>query len=196
MGGKTAGSLPVQCRIMRRLAHATLPFGLLLPVALPCRGQEATPQSAPVVKQRAGGFFGITFREQPHDGHTVLAVSAVLADSDAEKLGFAKDDLILGVDGERLSNGDHFIRLLYGTLLEQRARRGRGAPQNARSSIDVLRDGKRIAIAGGLQELDQTPKVGDAAPDFTLRNPSGEQTVTLSQRIGKKPVVLVFGSFT
>ncbi len=181
---------------MHWLAHATIPLSLLSTVAVPCSAQEAPPQPAPVVKQRAGGFFGITFSEQQHDGHIVLAVGAVLANSDAERLGFAKGDLILGVDGERLRNGDHFIRLLYGTLPEQRARRGRGVARNARSSIEVSRDGNRIAIAGGLQELDQTPKVGDAAPDFTLRDPSGERTVTLSKRIGKQPVVLVFGSFT
>jgi peroxiredoxin len=40
------------------------------------------------------------------------------------------------------------------------------------------------------------PKVGEAAPDFTLYDPSGEQAVTLSELVGKKPVALVFGSFT
>ena len=39
-------------------------------------------------------------------------------------------------------------------------------------------------------------KVGDPAPDFTLPDPSGSGEVTLSSFRGKKPVVLVFGSFT
>ena len=39
-------------------------------------------------------------------------------------------------------------------------------------------------------------KVGDRAPDFTLADPSGKQTTTLSSFQGKKPVVLIFGSFT
>jgi peroxiredoxin len=46
-------------------------------------------------------------------------------------------------------------------------------------------------------ELDQAaPKAGDLAPDFTLYDISGEQSVTLSDFRGEKPVVLLFGSYT
>lgn len=38
---------------------------------------------------------------------------------------------------------------------------------------------------------------GNAPPDFTLRMVNSDETVQLSQRIGKgRPVVLVFGSYT
>jgi peroxiredoxin len=39
-------------------------------------------------------------------------------------------------------------------------------------------------------------KVGDAAPDFTLKTLDGKSEVTLSSFQGKKPVMLVFGSYT
>ena len=39
-------------------------------------------------------------------------------------------------------------------------------------------------------------KAGDAAPDFTLKSLDGPQTVTLSDFRGKRPVVLIFGSYT
>ena len=39
-------------------------------------------------------------------------------------------------------------------------------------------------------------KVGDAAPDFTLADPNGKSEVTLSSFKGKKPVVMIFGSYT
>lgn len=39
-------------------------------------------------------------------------------------------------------------------------------------------------------------KVGDAAPDFTLKSLDGKSEVTLSSFQGKKPVMLVFGSYT
>ncbi len=39
-------------------------------------------------------------------------------------------------------------------------------------------------------------KVGDAAPDFSLRTADGAQTISLSQFKSQKPVVLVFGSIT
>jgi len=42
----------------------------------------------------------------------------------------------------------------------------------------------------------QAPKAGDLAPDFTLADSSGTETVTLSQFRGIKPVALVFGSYT
>ena len=40
------------------------------------------------------------------------------------------------------------------------------------------------------------PNVGDMAPDFELRDVNGENAVRLSDFRGKKPVALVFGSFT
>jgi hypothetical protein len=40
------------------------------------------------------------------------------------------------------------------------------------------------------------PSVGQMAPDFTLRTLDGDRTVKLSDFRGKKPVVLVFGSYT
>ncbi|MGA3189144.1 MAG: redoxin domain-containing protein [Bryobacteraceae bacterium] len=39
-------------------------------------------------------------------------------------------------------------------------------------------------------------KVGDPAPDFTLKTVDGAAQVTLSSFRGQKPVVLVFGSYT
>ncbi len=42
----------------------------------------------------------------------------------------------------------------------------------------------------------KAPKAGDLAPDFTLKDVSGTKSVTLSDFQGKKPVALVFGSFT
>ena len=41
-----------------------------------------------------------------------------------------------------------------------------------------------------------SPKIGDLAPDFRLHDVEGRNAVTLSDFRGKKPVVLVFGSFT
>ena len=40
------------------------------------------------------------------------------------------------------------------------------------------------------------PRPGDLAPDFELRDVNGENPVRLSDYRGKKPVALIFGSFT
>ena len=42
----------------------------------------------------------------------------------------------------------------------------------------------------------EPPKVGDKAPDFSLKSRTGDETIRLSQFEGKKPVVLIFGSWT
>ena len=39
-------------------------------------------------------------------------------------------------------------------------------------------------------------EVGDAAPGFALQTPDKSRTVRLSDFAGKRPVVLVFGSYT
>ena len=40
------------------------------------------------------------------------------------------------------------------------------------------------------------PKVGDIAPDFTLYDVNGENRVSLSDFRGRKPMALIFGSYT
>ena len=39
-------------------------------------------------------------------------------------------------------------------------------------------------------------RAGDSAPDFTLRDVKKKNEVTLSSFTNKKPVVLIFGSYT
>lgn len=47
------------------------------------------------------------------------------------------------------------------------------------------------------KDLDgQAPKAGDFAPDFSLSDVTGKMSVRLSDFRGKKPVALVFGSYT
>jgi hypothetical protein len=46
------------------------------------------------------------------------------------------------------------------------------------------------------QREEGTLKVGDQAPDVTLLEIDGKTPVKLSDRLGGKPTVLVFGSFT
>jgi peroxiredoxin len=42
----------------------------------------------------------------------------------------------------------------------------------------------------------QAPGVGDIAPDFQLYDAQGNKCVRLSDYRGKKPVAMIFGSFT
>jgi hypothetical protein len=51
-------------------------------------------------------------------------------------------------------------------------------------------------FSGEIGSLCEGPRVGQPAPDFTLKTQDGKQEITLSQYRNKKPVVLIFGSFT
>jgi hypothetical protein len=46
------------------------------------------------------------------------------------------------------------------------------------------------------ERLPDRLKVGDPAPDFTLPTVDGKDAVTLSAFRGKRPVVLIFASYT
>jgi hypothetical protein len=59
-----------------------------------------------------------------------------------------------------------------------------------------LLDGMRRSRAWQKEHNALAPKVGDPSPDFALRDASGEHPVRLSDFYGKKPVALIFGSFT
>jgi hypothetical protein len=41
-----------------------------------------------------------------------------------------------------------------------------------------------------------SPKIGEIAPDFVLADSNGENPIRLSDYRGKKPVALIFGSYT
>ena len=51
-------------------------------------------------------------------------------------------------------------------------------------------------FTGEVGSLEEGPLVNDPAPDFALKTHDGSRTVRLSEAIGAKPVVLVFGNFT
>jgi hypothetical protein len=46
------------------------------------------------------------------------------------------------------------------------------------------------------ERLPDRLRVGDVAPDFSLPDVSGKKAVTLSGFKGRRPVVLIFGSYT
>lgn len=64
---------------------------------------------------------------------------------------------------------------------------GRGPATQSRERDTPPARGERYADAF---------KTGDLAPDFDLPDASGAKTVRLSSFRGKKPVVLIFGSYT
>jgi Ca2+-binding EF-hand superfamily protein len=51
-------------------------------------------------------------------------------------------------------------------------------------------------LTGELGSFHEGPAIGDRAPNFALKTQDGKQEIRLADYHGKKPVVLIFGSFT
>jgi hypothetical protein len=66
------------------------------------------------------------------------------------------------------------------------------APSNDPSPLTLMKG----LFSGELGSMFEGPDLGRMAPDFTLKTQDGKKQIRLSQFRGKKPVVLVFGSFT
>ena len=69
------------------------------------------------------------------------------------------------------------------------------------ANLDQNKDGfvneKEITDFMKKKQKDESgPAVGEEAPDFEMRTLEGDKVVKLSDFRGKKPVVLVFGSYT
>src|SRR5579872_4118229 len=60
-------------------------------------------------------------------------------------------------------------------------------------SIPVL---VRGLLSGEVGSMYEGPKLGETAPNFTLKTPDGKETISLKKLIGPKPVVLILGNFT
>ncbi len=98
---------------------------------------------------------------------------------------------------DRLARGkDHLtaddLRLsLFPPMPPRVPAKGKGGPGGPPPGLML-----RCLLRGELGSPYEGPRPGQVAPDFTLPTHDGKGQVTLSQFRGKKPVVLVFGSFT
>jgi hypothetical protein len=54
----------------------------------------------------------------------------------------------------------------------------------------------RGLFRGEIGSLNEGPKVNEPAPDFRLTTQDGSRTIRLSEQLGSKPIVLVFGNLT
>jgi hypothetical protein len=71
-------------------------------------------------------------------------------------------------------------------------KRGKAPPAGMPSRWLLLKG----LFSGEIGSFREGPRLGERAPDFRLRTHDGKRTVSLSSYRGKRPVVLVFGSFT
>lgn len=157
---------------------------------------------------RNGGYLGLFLREErADDGRSRLVIHAVRDQSTAARLGFRAGDVILKVTDIPVRNGDHFLQLLWATdpkIADRvgapwRSKDKNAAFQNAAwHSIRVRRGKRERSISASLPQLDKKPARGDVAADFFARPLKGRKLYRLYDALErrKRPLVLVFGSFT
>ena len=79
---------------------------------------------------------------------------------------------------------------LHGALGVEKVK-GKGKPKRVSDAVWL-----ESLFASDLGSPFEGPRVGQAAPDFTLQTQDRKKQITLSANRGKQPVVLIFGSFT
>jgi Ca2+-binding EF-hand superfamily protein len=57
-------------------------------------------------------------------------------------------------------------------------------------------DRAKVILNGDIGSMFEGPRLNGPAPDFALGTHDGLQTMRLSENFGKRPIVLIFGSFT
>jgi Ca2+-binding EF-hand superfamily protein len=96
---------------------------------------------------------------------------------------------------DRMSKGKGYVTAddLREAFPTQPPARPAGSRASEMPSRAVLLKG---LLAGEIGSFHEGPRVGDPAPDFTLKTQDGSRQVQLAEFRGQKPVVLIFGSFT
>jgi Ca2+-binding EF-hand superfamily protein len=121
---------------------------------------------------------GILFARWDTDSNGRISLDELaefFAKSDDGALGFlTPDDLRAGIDDP---------------AMRRQAGRGQGGEPPPAEML-------RMFLSGEMGWLESGPEYGDTAPDFTLPVHDGSRTVTLSDSRARKPVALIFGSFT
>jgi len=76
---------------------------------------------------------------------------------------------------------------------DQKGKGGKGGPKKDAKFTALL---LKSLLSNELGSPYEGPRVNTEAPDFVLPTPDSKQTIGLAEFRGKKPVVLIFGSFT
>lgn len=105
----------------------------------------------------------------------------------------------------RLSSEDrHDLRRVVAAIKESRGSSpdlsSSGGRITARELLEDWQEGLTADVRTALEAIlvrDETgPRVGEAAPDFSLKRLGSEERVRLSDFRGRRPVALAFGSYT
>jgi hypothetical protein len=91
-------------------------------------------------------------------------------------------------EGGQLLDPEKLRKLLFPPMTPRRPKGAGGMPPR-----EVLLLG---LLTGELGSAAEGPALEAPAPDFTLSSPDGKTAITLGDYRNKKPVVLIFGSFT
>jgi hypothetical protein len=98
-----------------------------------------------------------------------------------------------GARGKDHMTSEDLRALLFAPPPRPRAPSGKPPPGSGPPSRWLL---LKALFEGEIGSMNEGPALGDQAPEFRLTTQDGKRTISLADYRGKKPVVLIFGSFT
>jgi hypothetical protein len=165
------------------MKRSLLPAAVLLLLALPCLRAQS-PVVMPPDDEEKGTYLGVLITSIPEAVYAQLPelqrgqgvmVNHVLPDSPAANAGLRRYDLLLEYDGEKISDGEHFARLIRAGKPDQKVKLG------------VMRGGKRMMIEATLTlgpvlkiALGHKPAGHDAEPPRGTAKSSPPPTVSVA----------------
>ena len=84
------------------------------------------------------------------------------------------------------------VLLVFAVAMAKAADENKQSGSGESKKAATAKSSEKKSPRRGSKEL----KAGDVAPDFELKTLDGKQTVKLSSFRGKRPVALIFGSYT
>ena len=100
----------------------------------------------------------------------------------------------------RLNQEDrhNFRRIIQEIRTQMKTAPGQRIParQILETCAEEMPETTRVALEAVMARDEMGPKIGDPPPDFYLKKMVSEERVRLSSFQGKRPVALIFGSYT
>lgn len=157
-------------------------------------GGRQRPDPDAMLARQLGEMFGTFLNRDGEAGLSEKEWEKMILALEPDQDGVISDESLSGLTG--LAGQGPMARM--GPNLERLLdrNRDRAVTESDLRAVFAAMDRNGDGLVEQGTEIDMPPGVGEMAPDFTLPLSTGDGDVSLSSFRGKKPVALIFGSYT